>query len=679
MNTIWKFFSIRRKFRWALTGVGVAVFLISQLFNIDIGFEPAATDLEPNQAGSAGNVSVIQTVDLAVLHDESMSTQATITPLPTLMDGELSDTDSKESKLEAAKETESHVTATDPALEVVKEPTVTPLPDLDTDESDESNEATAVVEIEPTVEPIPVVEIEPTTPPLPAKWYIDSDFNGVPNFMEIELGYDPLNEDCFIDYCSAVIPPPVQENSLGGVGNFEGNIMIILDVSGSMGDPMGNQSRMEAAKEALTKYVNDIPEGVNVGLIVYGHQGDATEAGKEASCAGVEAIGQLGSVTSGNIGTLLSPYQPNGWTPIGDALNLAYSQMQLTGENNKVVLVTDGLETCDSNPVTIANTISSDPNVQLVVDVVGFGISLDAEREELKQIAEAGGGLYINVEEAGDFDDYVKAQRDRDTAILDWVTCSARAHSNYFQCRADLSNEARPLLGDLKRALEDPAAIADLNQMLGRLQDWDNMHSEFGSAYFDSYNALQTDLKNDVVWGSIDIRPENEADEQVIPYYPPIEEDELGTALPTIDQRPADCAPGSGQNFAGQDLSSADFSGQNLRNANFQGATLNFVNFEGADLTCANLRGAKIAQTNFISIVANWAIFAEITMTQNDFTNGQLEYADFSQSDVSGVDFSGVTLVGAQAIDARFRNNIWSYAICSDRFLAGRDGGCYFP
>ncbi|PHS22827.1 MAG: hypothetical protein COA84_12175, partial [Robiginitomaculum sp.] len=54
----------------------------------------------------------------------------------------------------------------------------------------------------------------------------------------------------------------------------ESNIMYVLDVSGSMGQKIGTETKMVIAKRAFNKLIDTLPAKINTGLYVYGHHGD---------------------------------------------------------------------------------------------------------------------------------------------------------------------------------------------------------------------------------------------------------------------------------------------------------------------------------------------------------------------------------------------------------------------
>jgi len=186
------------------------------------------------------------------------------------------------------------------------------------------------------------------------------------------------------------------------------NLELILDVSGSMAQtiPTG-ESRMEAAKRVMQDVIAGIPdrEGINVGLRVYGHEGNNTQAGAEVSCGSSELIVPLSGVDKDAIGREINQLQPTGWTPIGLSLERAGEDFTAAGNAslNYIVLVTDGLETCGGDPVQVARALRQGDSA-ITTSVVGFGLTPE-EQATIAQIAQEGGGDVLGAADAAELSD----------------------------------------------------------------------------------------------------------------------------------------------------------------------------------------------------------------------------------------------------------------------------------
>ena len=185
------------------------------------------------------------------------------------------------------------------------------------------------------------------------------------------------------------------------------NVELILDSSGSMevatntGEP-----RIDAAKRVLDEVIDAIPgdrgDQINVGFRVFGHEGNNTDAGRPESCASTDLRVPIQGVDKDALRGEVEQYEPVGWTPIALALRESEADFPDDDEDitNAIILVTDGLETCDGNPCSAAAQIHNGDKA-ITVNVVGLGLEED-ELEILQCIADEGGGTLVGVQNAAE-------------------------------------------------------------------------------------------------------------------------------------------------------------------------------------------------------------------------------------------------------------------------------------
>lgn len=183
------------------------------------------------------------------------------------------------------------------------------------------------------------------------------------------------------------------------------NVEIIVDASGSMAaETNTGELRIDSARRVLTEVINAIPEaeGVNVGLRVYGHRGDNTDEGRAESCLSSELLVPIDTVNKPELLAQVNLLQPVGWTPIGYALEQASADFTQPASDvvvNAIVMVTDGLETCDADPAAIASQLrNSDAGIS--THVIGFGTTPE-EQTILSSIAQAGEGQLLGSDNTG--------------------------------------------------------------------------------------------------------------------------------------------------------------------------------------------------------------------------------------------------------------------------------------
>jgi hypothetical protein len=93
-------------------------------------------------------------------------------------------------------------------------------------------------------------------------------------------------------------------------------------------------------------------------------------------------------------------YAPVGWTPIALSLERAAADFPAASESvtNAIILVTDGLETCDGDPCAVATSLAQS-DAAVTIYVVGFGL----DEEELRItscIADNSGGRIVGAQNA---------------------------------------------------------------------------------------------------------------------------------------------------------------------------------------------------------------------------------------------------------------------------------------
>lgn len=169
------------------------------------------------------------------------------------------------------------------------------------------------------------------------------------------------------------------------------NVLIVLDASGSMAGRIGEQRKMELAKRVVTDLVENAPSDMGVGLVVYG----ARSPREKNDCGDIQLLEPVEVANAADVGRALGRVRPRGMTPIGAALRRAADALREQPGRSTIVLVSDGTETCDSNPCRVARELRERTGIEVKVHVVGLDVA-DAERGTLECVAEGGGGQYFS-------------------------------------------------------------------------------------------------------------------------------------------------------------------------------------------------------------------------------------------------------------------------------------------
>lgn len=173
--------------------------------------------------------------------------------------------------------------------------------------------------------------------------------------------------------------------------------IIVLDGSGSMWAQIDGKARITIARETLGAVLSELPGELELGLMTYGHR-------EKGNCGDIELLVAPAAGTAGAITQAAKAINPKGMTPISDAVRLAAEELRFTEEKATVILITDGLETCEVDPCQLASDLEGQ-GIDFTTHVLGFGLS-DEEGQQVACLAENTGGKYLSAQNG---DDLVKA------------------------------------------------------------------------------------------------------------------------------------------------------------------------------------------------------------------------------------------------------------------------------
>jgi Ca-activated chloride channel family protein len=172
-----------------------------------------------------------------------------------------------------------------------------------------------------------------------------------------------------------------------------GRMVMVLDSSGSMKEAAASgETKIAAAKKALTRVVDNLPEKQEVGLRVYG--AEVFSRNDAGACSDSQLVVPVETGNRDQLRSAIDSYEPYGETPIGYALAEAGKDLGGEGKRN-IVLVSDGEPTCDPDPCVVARDLAKQ-GIDLRIDVVGLDVDQNA-RTKLQCIARAGHGIYYDV------------------------------------------------------------------------------------------------------------------------------------------------------------------------------------------------------------------------------------------------------------------------------------------
>lgn len=166
--------------------------------------------------------------------------------------------------------------------------------------------------------------------------------------------------------------------------------IIVLDGSGSMWAQIDGKARITIARETLASVLATLPDDLELGLMTYGHR-------EKGNCDDIELLVEPAAGTAAAIIAAADAINPKGMTPISHSVRLAAEDLRFTEEKATVILITDGLETCEVDPCALASELESE-GIDFATHVLGFGLS-DEEGQKVACLAENTGGKYLSAKD----------------------------------------------------------------------------------------------------------------------------------------------------------------------------------------------------------------------------------------------------------------------------------------
>lgn len=168
------------------------------------------------------------------------------------------------------------------------------------------------------------------------------------------------------------------------------NVEIILDVSNSMWAQLPDGTKIDIAKQVLGGIVEQIPDQTRVAFRVYGGK---SPVGKN-DCQDSELLVPLSPLNRAALLEKIQGLVPRGKTPIAYSLKQVPADLGGGKGSSVVLLITDGLESCNGDPAAAAAELKQ-KGIQSKVHVVGYDVGDEKSKADLTKIAEAGGGKFF--------------------------------------------------------------------------------------------------------------------------------------------------------------------------------------------------------------------------------------------------------------------------------------------
>src|SRR5690554_827152 len=178
--------------------------------------------------------------------------------------------------------------------------------------------------------------------------------------------------------------------------NAAEDVVVVYDASGSMWGQIDGVSKIEIAREVMADLVGGWSSEANLGLVAYGHR-------SEGDCRDIETLIQPGALDRDHFIDTVNAIRPKGRTPISAAIQHAADLMSYRDNPATVVLISDGVETCQADTCALAEQLARQ-GVKFTAHVVGFDLE-DEAHAGLACIAENTGGVFVPAQNAAELRD----------------------------------------------------------------------------------------------------------------------------------------------------------------------------------------------------------------------------------------------------------------------------------
>ena len=169
----------------------------------------------------------------------------------------------------------------------------------------------------------------------------------------------------------------------------QGRTILVLDASGSMWGQIDGTNKIVIARDAIAQMVDNWDAETEIGLVAYGHN-------RDGDCTDIETLIRPNALDAAGFLDQVNQVNPKGKTPLTDAVIHAAELLGFENQKATVILLTDGLETCDRDPCAAASALE-DRGIDFTTHVIAFDVAA-ADAPALSCMAENTGGLYLQAD-----------------------------------------------------------------------------------------------------------------------------------------------------------------------------------------------------------------------------------------------------------------------------------------
>lgn len=183
----------------------------------------------------------------------------------------------------------------------------------------------------------------------------------------------------------------------------KGGVLYVLDASGSMnsieqlkcsksGCPHGPTLFSQALRRLHAELSANQFLNTPAGLIAFSHRG--------GGCDDIEVVTTVTTYGAARILSFVETVQARGPTPLAAALEQANKTLESAPSGTRVVILSDGFESCNGDPVLAAKALKA-AHPGSGIDIIFVGNATSEQRRALQEVSEAGGGSFSETGGAG--------------------------------------------------------------------------------------------------------------------------------------------------------------------------------------------------------------------------------------------------------------------------------------
>lgn len=166
-------------------------------------------------------------------------------------------------------------------------------------------------------------------------------------------------------------------------------LMFILDASGSMSESdQSGKVKMVAAQEMLKDISSKLDsQKTNIGLVSFSN-----------GCNSSTLLIKPSNNDLDKVISVSKSIHPSGKTPLAASIRKTGEILKNIDKKINIIIVSDGIETCQGNPVEEARRLKNMYGINAKIYVVGYNVD-SATQTQLENLAKAGGGSYYSAQD----------------------------------------------------------------------------------------------------------------------------------------------------------------------------------------------------------------------------------------------------------------------------------------